>query len=331
MKIIKTLLILLPALFALTGCGGRNTSPDMTSEEALKVLDIQIHRHPKDDKLYFERAKVYMELNRVNDAIADLSRAVAIDGNKPEYHMLLGDAHLANGSIEQSYNSLQRALELDPDNMEAMLKMGEIAYYGRDYDRAMESLSQVTAKDPQNRTALFMKGFIYKEKGDTTNAVTLFRKVCDLYPNYEPAFEELGVLYSAHHDPLTVEYLNTALRIEPQNSNALYALGMYYQELNQMDKAEEIYKQILDINANHKDAWHNRGYIELFTYGDYEKAVDYFTHAIQCDSTFAEAWVNRGCAYELAGDKKRAGDDFHTALELDHTFQPAIDGIKRIN
>ena len=331
MKKIKTLLILLPALFALVGCGSRGDTPNMTHEEALKVLDIQIHKHPKDDKLYYDRAKVYMELNRVNDAIADLSRAVALNDRKPEYHMLLGDAYLANGNIEQSYASLQRALDLDPDSQEALLKLGEISYYSHNYDRAMECLSKVTAKDPQNRTALFMKGFIYKETGDTANAVTLLRKVCDLYPNYEPAFEELGVLYSIHHDPLAIEYLNTALRIEPNNTNARYALAMYYQDLNQMDKAEEEYKQILDINASHKDAWHNRGYIELFTYGDYPQAIDYFTRAIQCDSTFAEAWVNRGCAYELSGDLKHANEDFHTALELDHTFQPAIDGIKRIN
>ncbi len=332
MKKITTLLILLlPVLFSLVGCGNRANTPDMPNEEALKILDIQIHRHPKDDKLYFDRAKIYMEMGRINDAIADLTRAVALNDKKPQYHMLLGDAYLANGSIEQSYASLQRALELDPENQEATLKLGEIAYYSHNYDRAMECLSSVTAKDPQNRTALFMKAFIYKETGDTTNAVNLLRKVCDLYPNYEPAFEELGVLYSTHHDPLAVEYLNTAIRIEPNNTNALYALAMYYQELNQMDKAEEIYKQILDINANHKDAWHNRGYIELFTYGDYPEAIEHFTRAIQCDSTFAEAWVNRGCAYELTGDKTHALEDFHTALDLDHTFQPAIDGIKRIN
>ena len=330
MKKIKTLLFLLPVLYVLIGCGGHTDTLNMTNEEALKVLDIQIHKHPKDDKLYFDRAKIYLEEGRVNDAIADLSHAVSLNNRKPEYHMLLGDAYLANGSIEKSYASLQRALELDPDNQEAILKLGEISYYSHNYDRAMECLSQVTAKDPQNRTALFMKGFIYKETGDTANAITLLRKVCDLYPNYAPAFEELGVLYSIHHDPLAVEYLNTAIRLEPHNTNALYALAMHYQDLNQVDKAEELYKQILDINANHKDAWHNRAYIQLFTYGDYDHAVEYFTRAIQCDSTFAEAWVNRGCAYELSGDNARALEDFHTALELDHTFQPAIDGIKRI-
>ena len=175
-----------------------------------------------------------------------------------------------------------------------------------------------------------MKGFIYKETSDTTNAILLLRKVCDLYPDYGPAFEELGMLYADHHDPLAIEYLNTALRLDPKNTNALYGMAMYYQDLNQPEKAEEIYKQILDINSNHKEAWHNRGYLQLFTYGDYPVAIEHLTRAIQCDSNFIEAWTNRGCAYELMGDKKHAREDFMAALLIDHTFQPAIDGLNRL-
>lgn len=324
-------LIIVPLFLSLIGCKGSGDTQEMSTDEILKVLNVKIHKHPKDDQLYYDRAKVYMQLNRVNEAISDLAHAVALNDKEPSYFILLGDAYLSNGDPSNSYKNLQRALDLDPDNQEAVLKLGEIAYYSRDFDRAMEHLSKVTAKDPQNRIALFMKGFIYKETGDTSNAITLLRKVCDLYPDYEPAFEELGVIYSELDDPLALEYLNTALRLEPQNTNAIYNLAIYYQSHNKVENAEELYKQILDINANHKDAWHNRGYIQLFTYGDYEAAVDHLTHAIQCDSTFIEAWTNRGCAYELLGRNKEALDDFRQALSLDHTFQPAIDGIKRVS
>ena len=324
------IILFLPLLMATVGCHNDRPANDMTDEEILNVLDIKIHKHPKDDNLYYDRAKIYLKLDRVNDAIADLSRAVSINDKEIKYHMLLGDAYFANGDVEHSYKSLQRALELEPESQEAYLKLGEIAYYSRDYDRAMDNLGKVTAKDPQNRTALFMKGFIYKETGDTANAIQLLRKVCDLYPDYEPAFEELGMIFASRHDPMALEYLGTALRIEPQNTNALYGMAMYYQELNKPEKAEEIYKQILDINDNHKEAWHNRGYIEMFTYGDYPEAINYLTRAIQCDSSFIEAWTNRGCAYELMGDKQHAREDFQAALQLDHTFQPAIDGLSRV-
>ena len=312
-------ILFLPALLSYVGCSNNGSVENMSNEEILKVLDVKIHKHPKDDKLLYDRAKIYMQMNRINEAIADLTRAVSLNGKEYDYHMLLGDAYFANGDVEHSYKSLQDALNLKPNSQEAYLKLGEIAYYSRDYDRAMDNLSKVTAKDPQNRTALFMKGFIYKETGDTANAVVLLRKVCDLYPEYEPAFEELGMLYANRHDPLALEYLNTAIRLEPQNTNALYGLAMFHQ----------IYKQILDINDNDKHAWHNRGYIQLFTYGDYDLAIQYFTRAIQCDSSFIEAWTNRGCAQELKGNKSLAIDDFRAALDLDHTFQPAIDGMNR--
>lgn len=327
---VRLLILILPFLFTLVGCNSNTPTTEMSNDEALKVLDVQISKHPKDAELLYDRAKILLEMNRVNDAIADLSRATSINNKEYKYFMLLGDAYFANGDVEHSYSSLQSALELEPESSETYLKLGEIAYYSRDYDRAMENLGKVTAKDPNNRTALFMKGFIYKETGDTSNAVTLLRKVCDLYPDYEPAFEELGILYSIRHNPMAVEYLSTANRLEPTNTNALYALAMYYQDGNKIDQAEEIYKRILDIDANHKLAWHNRGYIQLFTYGDYEEAIMYLTRAIQCDSTFIEAWTNRACAYELLGNTELASQDFHHALDLDHTYQPAIDGLARI-
>ncbi|MBR3986241.1 MAG: tetratricopeptide repeat protein [Bacteroidales bacterium] len=329
--IVRLLILTLPFLFALVGCNSNTPTTEMSNDDMLKVLDVKINKHPQDAELLYERAKIYLELNRVNDAIADLSRATSINNKEYKYFMLLGDAYFANGDVEHSYSSLQRALELKPESAEAFLKLGEIAYYSRDYDRAMEHLSKVTAKDPNNRTALFMKGFIYKETGDTSNAILLLRKVCDLYPDYEPAFEELGVLYSVHHNPMAVEYLNAAHQLEPTNTNALYALAMYYQEGNKIDQAEDIYKRILDIDDQHKLAWHNRGYIQLFTYGDYPLAIEYLTRAIQTDSTFIEAWANRACAYELNGNKEQARHDFQHALELDHTFQPAIDGLARIH
>lgn len=315
-----SLSLLTICICATISCKHNNETGDMTPEEILNILDIKIEKDSKNADLYYDRANIYMQMGRANDAIIDLNHAISLKNDKKEYYLLLGDAHFANGNVEKSYEALQNALRLDPDNNETYLKLGEIAFYSRDYDRAFDHLTHVTEKDNNNRTALFMKGFIYKEKGDTVSAITLLNKVCDLYPDYEPAFEELGMLYSAHHSPLAVDYFNTAIRLEPQNTNARYGLAMYYQEQGKMVEAEEIYKNILEINENDASAWHNRGYIQLFFYGDYELAVDYFSHAIACDTTFVEAYANRGCAYDLMNDKKHADQDFATANRLNPNY-----------
>lgn len=331
MKKTSIILSLTLVLALFTACKQQSQDFDKLSQsEQLEQLDAQLHKHPKDAELLHRRGVLLTQLGRINEAIQDLKLATEVEPKEVGHFMALGDAYFANGDVDHSYQVFQQAINLDDDNTEAYLKLGEIAFYSRDYDRAMENLGKVTAVDKTNRTAFFMKGYIYKETGDTNNAVFFFRKVCDLYPDYEPAFEELGALYAVHHNPMAVEYLSTAIRLEPNNTNAKYCLAMYYQDLQKMDEAEELYKQILDINSNHKDAWHNRGWIEMFYYNDYDLAIEYLTKAIQCDNQFVEAHSNRACAYELKGDRNNAEICYKTALEIDPDFKPALEGLRRL-
>lgn len=327
---IVTMFIALVIMLIASCKGGKKDLDKMTPEQILEVIDLKIKKDSKNPDLYYDRANILLKMGRANDAISDLTHAISLKGDCAKYHLLLGDAYFANGDVEHSYASMQRALELEPDNNEVYLKLGEIAFYSKDYDRAEDHLKHVLQKDKDNRTALFMTSFIYKEKGDTGQAVTLLTRVCDLYPDYEPAFEELGMLYASRKSPLAEEYYNTAISLEPNNTNALYGLAMYYQSIEYIDKADATYLRILDINEKDRDAWHNRGYLQLFGYGDYETAVEYFTRAIACDSAFVEAYCNRGCAYELMNDKKRAINDFGAALRIDPLFKPAQEGLKRV-
>lgn len=297
----RTQIPILIALLALILAGCKQSTSDFDSlndSEKLEVLDIRLERHPKDAEALADRAMVLFNLGRTKEALADINKAVNLEPANVDYRMQQADLYFAGGDVENSYKALSEAEKLDPKNNEVQLKMGEVTFYSRDYDRSLRCLTNVTERDPDNRTALFMKGFIYKEKGDTANAVTLLRRVCDLYPDYASAFEELGILYYTRHDPLAVEYLNTALRLEPNNTNVLYALAMYSQEEGNMEQAESLYRQILTLNPASADAWHNLGYIELIHYQDYPRAAAYFDSALLADPTHVSARANRQLAEE---------------------------------
>ena len=291
-------ILLLASVLCLAACKG-NDNGNLSDGQRLELLDIKIDKSPNDDALLAERARLLLNLGRTKDATHDIDRAVELKPDKVEYLMLQADAHFANGNTSNSYKALSAAEKLEPDNKEIQLKMGEITFYSRDYDRSLRCLTKVTEQEPDNRTALFMKGFIYKERGDTAEAVTLLRKVCDLYPDYEPAYEELGVLYSARNNPMALEYLSTALQLEPNNTNAMYALAMYHQNRQEMDEAEGLYRRMLDINPHSADAWHNLGYIELTFYHDYQRAATFFDSALASDPSHEAAATNRQLAEEL--------------------------------
>lgn len=292
-------IILIVAVMIVVACKGNNEGGELSDSQKLELLDIRLEKTPNDASLLAERARVLLNLGRAKDAVYDANRAVSLKPEKVEYRLLQADACFANGNADDSYKALTEAERIEPDNMEVQLKMGEITFYSRDYERSLRCLTKVTEKEPDNRTALFMKGFIYKEKGDTAGAVVLLRKVCDLYPDYEPAFEELGVLYATRQNPMAVEYLTTALTLEPNNTNAMYALAMYHQERQEMDEAEGLYRRMLDVNSNSADAWHNLGYIELTFYHDYDRAITYFDSALASDPGHEATIINRQLAEEM--------------------------------
>ena len=292
MKTKYAIYLLIATVGLMWGCKQQIVTDDMDDKEKLEILDRQIEKHPNDAALLAQRARVLLNMGKSKEASYDINKAVKTEPDNDKYLMLQADIFLANGDVSNSYTALSNAEKIAPDSKEVQLKMGELTFYNHDYDRSLKHLTNVTDKDPNNRTALFMKGFIYKEKGDTASAVTLLRKVCDIYPEYEPAFEELGVLYATHHDPMAVEYLSTALSLEPSNTNAMYALAMFYQETEKYDEAEKLYRQMLDINPNSADALNNLGWLEKEVYNDHERALEYFQKALEADPSHEAASQN---------------------------------------
>ena len=299
MKVRSIYWILVFVAVLATGCRNGDIDESMSDTEKLELLNLKIDKHPNDAALLSQRARVLLNLGRANEAKFDIEQAVKQAPENVDYLMLQADICFSVGDADESYKALTEAERLDPKSKEIQLKMGELTFYKHDYERSLRHMTNVTEKDPDNLTALTIKAFIYKETGDTANAVTLLRKVCDINPEYALAFEELGVLYATHHDPLAVEYLDAALRIEPTNTNTMYALAMYYQETGEYAEAEKLYRQMLDVNAASADAWHNLGWIEMEVYGDMAQAIEYFNKALEADPEHSGALTNHQRAQEI--------------------------------
>jgi tetratricopeptide (TPR) repeat protein len=142
---------------------------------------------------------------------------------------------------------------------------------------------------------------------------------------------ELGELYAMRKDPIAADYLKNAIRLRPDSKEALYMLGMFYQEAGKYEYALETYSKLAKVDSTFKDASYNSGYIYLVYLRDFKKAAGYFTTALQRDPGYTGAMFNRGYAYELSGEYSKANRDYKHVLELKPNYQKAIDGLNRID
>ncbi|MCH7521715.1 MAG: tetratricopeptide repeat protein, partial [Candidatus Marinimicrobia bacterium] len=60
--------------------------------------------------------------------------------------------------------------------------------------------------------------------------------------------------------------------------------------------------------------------------GQYPRAIEDYDQAIRLDADYADAYNNRGNAYDKLGQRERAIQDWRKACELG--YQPACDKVK---
>lgn len=304
------------SFFTLISCGDKKDDKAISKKDELALLDAKIRKEPKNADLYYARSKVLLEKGKLKESLMDIQTAISFDNKNSKYLIQKADVLFASGETTLSFSSLQEAIKIDPKSSEAYLKTAEIALLLKDYDKTMFNVNEALKIDKISPNAYYLRGWVLKEKGDTINAVRSYKKAIELKPDYEQPFEELGLLYALKGDRLAIDYLTSTININPKNINAMYALALFYQEHGMMQKSLDTYHNILTINPNHADALHNVGYINLVYKKSYQDAVDLFTKAIATDTTFYQAYFNRGVAYEKLNQREEANTDFKKVLQI---------------
>ena len=92
--------------------------------------------------------------------------------------------------------------------------------------------------------------------------------------------------------------------------------GDRYYDLGQYAKAVESYSAAIDMQPKTAQFYNDRGCSYNFL-EEYNSAISDFDKAIELDPKFASAYNNRGCAYNDLGEYDKAISDLDKAIELD--------------
>lgn len=332
----------LPAIILFISCGPGEGSQAQANADTMSVagindpgqlmrLDSLLRMDPTQHSLFNERALLYLSNGKMNEALRDISQALSLKPDHPEYLITLSDVYLGLDQPQKTRETLLKVLSLDARNTNAMLKLAELSLFYRDYEGVKSYASRALELDASQAQAYFILGFMSKETGDTTGAIRYFRMTTDRDPEHLHALMQLGLLMAAASDPLAEEYYKRALVLDPSSIETLYNLGMYYQEQEMFNEAMGTYHQILRIDPTFRMAWYNLGYIHLAYLGVYQESVKYFSEAIKVDPGYFEALYNRGYAYELMGDVINARRDYQRALQVSPNYSLAVEGLNRLD
>ena len=222
-------------------------------------------------------------------AIADLTRAIALDPKNAVSFSNRGWAYQQKGDYDQAIADLTRAIALDSKNAVSFGNRGSVYSDKGDFDRAIADLTRAIALDPKNAISFNNRGLAYEYKGDYNRAIADQTRAIELDPNE-----------AAH-------YVNRAA--------ALILIGDY-------DHAIADNTRGIDLDPKNAGAFSNRAraYLEK---GEYSFAIADAIRAIELKPDGANAYRHRGVAYLKTGRLKEARADLAKALEFQPDYQDA--------
>lgn len=313
--------------------------------QALKLTGDSDARLNERAVLYKSRGATYSKLRRLREAFDDYSMAIRLDPNGWEYYSGRAFVCVEVSRPFQAVQDLKTAIDLNPYDVQLGLTMRLTC------EKAIQATKHVLVKKPKDATAGGEQAYAYLYLGDFAQAEKAARKVLSFKPKDVRANLVLGEsLYSSRKAyKASLDALNEALSVEPDNTEVLMAHAKTLRGLERYDEALNDYNLVISKNAKNSVAFNNRGiaYAQLKQYDNalkdlqeavrlcpqsaeaqanigrvyasmskWDEAIEAFSLAIGNAPRQADMLEERGVAYNMAGDSESALADFDTALEV---------------
>lgn len=147
---------------------------------------------------------------------------------------------------------------------------------------------------------------------DYDKAISLFPKA-EYYINRGAAKAKLGRIDESLSD------LNKGLELDPSWKTGYLNRSIIYNQRGQYDKAFDDIDRYLKFDPYNADLWYE-GARCLRAINNLQKAVDYYSRAIQLKSNLGLFYLERGKTYQLLNQQSLADQDFMKARQLGEKF-----------
>jgi tetratricopeptide (TPR) repeat protein len=266
--------------------------------------------------LYLEAAG---RAERAQDAAVQekiLREAVRVCMDQSKAYYALGRFQLEHGQDEAAVRMFKQAITLDPKSALAHMGLAEAAARTGESDTAIVAIKKAVELDPANPDAQWMLASLYDQQ------LGIAEKAAQSYRQFERLFPGDPRILKAR-ERVNALQLKAGSESAPRSAPppAVVAPVPVAEETTKKSESPAPPKQRLQIqkplvrNTQVAIQAYNRGTLYQ-RQEDWDRAIYYYTRAVENDDSFATAFFNLGAVYWARGEYDLAKDAYRRALEL---------------
>jgi formylglycine-generating enzyme required for sulfatase activity/Tfp pilus assembly protein PilF/tRNA A-37 threonylcarbamoyl transferase component Bud32 len=221
---------------------------------------------PETPELYHLRSQACSHWNYdsggcgLEEAIADVSKAIELDATNPLYWFARGTYYLDLANPLEALSNMERAIELDPDYAVAWAERGSALMALGEPDPAVESFERAIELDPQECIAYRGLAEVYRDQGQYEMALAACDRALERCPHLDSTYVVRGQIYLDQIGDATqaLSDFDQAIQMATDNAPYYHERGRAHAHLGQEAEARADYQTYLrlvegDPNAEYRE------------------------------------------------------------------------------
>ena len=160
-------------------------------KDGLTLWSKTVKSSPHSSVAHGSLGHAYQQLGRLDEAIEEYKRAIAIYPDDYKAHYNLGVVYDQQGALDKAVQSYQRAIRINPAYPNAHFNLGIIYQHQGLPDKAIEQFRKVTELDPADFEARNNLGVALAIQGNLGQAIGEWEKVLEIDPRNQSARENM--------------------------------------------------------------------------------------------------------------------------------------------
>jgi len=303
--------------------------------ESIPLLQAAFQIDPANAGNAYDLALAYKQNGDLSQAREHVQKLLALK-DTADLHRLLGELDEKLGDPLAAVHEYEQAVRLDPSEQNYFEWASELLLH-RAVWQAVEVFGNGTKAYPKSARMLAALGTALFAGARYDEAALRLCDASDLNPADLEPYIFLGRIQMAAPTPLACVEPRLARFVQEQPGNSLanyfYAMAIWKRQEQPADQralqqVEALLTKAVTIDRNCSDAYLQLGVV-YFSQHNFEKAIRFYTKAIEANPQLGEAHYRLGVAYDRIGEPAKAKQEFQLHDEIEKQQAAAIEQQRR--
>jgi protein O-mannosyl-transferase len=219
-------------------------------KNSITLWNYQIENEPEPVSFAYEirGSAFYWQKGQFDKAIADFTRAIALDQSDSQAYFLRAMAYDKKGDIDKAIADRTKAIALNPSFYEAYIQQS-LAYEEKGQIKmAIENLEKAISLNSSSIDTQIRLGVLYGRVGVFEKAIIHFNRAVELNPQYHLSYDDRGYTYflSGQYDKALADF-NKAIELDKDDANVYLNRGNLYLKTGSSELAMSDFQKACDL------------------------------------------------------------------------------------